>query len=349
VSFPLVLLNGGEGADFFKLSVRGIPAGWFSLPSPVVRIREGEQRDVVLLIQPPDSGQVHAGRHTLTVQVASHAMQEDLVELQVTLTVATIEIDDRVGLLMASNTFSAVPGEITAVPVVLLNQGQDEDALQLAVDGLPGSWVSCPQEPIVVPPGQQEEVSLAIQPPPETESRAGRHRFRILVRSEANPDDRAEATCVLTVATYTAFQAILDPIQVEAGEAALLTIENRGNYQQVFELMWRSLNDQLDFDVNPSHQVRLGAGKTETLDLRGLPRRRPLVGGEMNYPFTVRVRSADGEVQDLRGEVIGKAAVPTWLALIVVILVLALVCLSAFVLAGGNLAILSPIGSAISA
>jgi uncharacterized membrane protein len=340
-SVPLILLNGGDEADFFKLSVSGIPSSWVSLPSPVIRIREGEQREAVVLVQPPDSGQVHAGRHPLIVKVASHAVQEDVVQLEATLTVATVEVDGRIGLLMGTNTFSAVPGESTTVPVVLVNQGQEEDTLQMAVAGIPATWVSCPQAPIKLAPGQQEQVSVTLQPPPETESRAGRHRFRIQIASQLNPDDRIEAACVLTVAAYTAFTASLDPLCTEAGDTAQLTIENGGNYQQVFQVMWRSLNDDLDFEASPGRKVPIAAGQSQTLELRATPRHRPLAGGRMSYPYTIRVRSVDDEVQDLRAEVMGKAWVPTWLALIVVLLVLALACLSAFILAGGNLPALS--------
>ena len=337
VSVPLVLLNGGDEADFFKLSVQGIPSSWVSLPSPVVRIREGEQRDVALLIHPSDAGRVRAGRHPMVVQVASHAVPDDVVALEVTLTVATVEVDGRIGLLMASSTFSAVPGESSTVPVVLLNQGQQDDTLRLAVDGIPGSWLSGVQDWIPLAPGQQKEVLVAIRPPPETESRAGRHRFRIQVISQASPDDGPEAACVLTVATYTAFWAELDPLRTEAGDVTRITIENRGNYQQVFGLLWRSLNDALDFESSVMRDVPIPAGQAETVDLRIKPRSQPLIGGEMSYPFTVRVRSADSEVQDLRGEVIGKARIPNWLALIVLVLVLALACLSVFVLTGGDL------------
>ncbi len=342
MSVPLVLLNGGSEADFFKLSVQGLPSNWVSLPSPVVRIREGEQRDVTLLIQPPDSSQIPAGRHPLVVRVASHAVPEDVVELEGTLTVATIEVDGPVGLLLASNTFSAIPGERTSVPVVVLNQAAKDDILQLAVDGIPGNWVSYSQALVPLAPDQEKEVSIAIQPPPGTESRAGRHPFRIQVASQVNPEDVAEAECVLTVATYAAFAAVLDPICTEAGDPTRITIENLGNYQQIFGLMWRSLNDEVAFEASATRDVRIPAGRTETVELQATPRRRPLIGGEMSHPFTVRVRSADHEVQDLRGEVISKARVPTWLVLIVLVLVLALACVSVLVLSGADLPELSP-------
>ena len=343
---PLVLLNGGSEADFFKLSVQGLPSNWVSLPSPVVRIREGEQRDITLLIRPPDSSQIRAGRHPLVVRVTSHAAPGDVVELEGTLTVATLEVEGPVGLLLASNTFSAVPGERTTVPVVLLNQATKDDVLQLAVDGIPGNWVSYSQALVPLAPGQQKEVSVAIRPPPGTESRAGRHPFRIQVASQVNPEDAAEAECVLTVATCAAFAAALDPMCTEAGDPIRITIENLGNYQQVFGLMWRSLNDEVAFEASATRNVRIPAGRTETVELRATPRRRPLIGGQMSYPFTVRVRSADHEVQDLPGEVISKARVPTWLVLIVLVLVLALACLSAFVLVGADLPDLNPAGPA---
>ena len=347
VSVPLVLLNGGSEADFFKLSVQGIPSNWVSLPSPVVRIREGEQRDVMLVIQPPDSSQIGAGRHPLVVRVASHAVPDDVVELEGTLTVAVIEVEGQVGLLMASNTFSAVPGESSTVPVVLLNQGLKDDTFRLAVDGIPGNWVSYSPALIPLAPDQQKEVLVAIRPPPGTESRAGRHRFRIQVISQASPDDVAEAECVLAVGAYTAFGAALHPLRTEAGDPTRITIENSGNYQQVFGLMWRSLNDDLAFDAGSTREVRIPAGQTETAQVQAMPRRRLLTGGEMTYPFTVRVQSADRETLDLRGEVVSRARIPTWVIVVLLTLVLALVCSALFVLAGAEIPGLGPTAPAV--
>jgi uncharacterized membrane protein len=338
VTVPLVLLNGGSEADFFKLSVQGIPSEWVTLPSPVVRIREGEQRDVELVIQPPDSAQVRAGRHPLIVRVVSHAVPDDVVELEGMLTVAVVEAKGQVSLLLASNDFSAVPGESTTITAVLLNDGDEEDAVQLAIEGIPANWVFSSSAPISLASGQQREVAVAIRPPPETESRAGRHRFSIRVISQASPDSIAQAECVLTVGTYADFAAAFSLLRTEVGEPAEITIENRGNFQQVFHLMWRSLNDELAFDTGSTRELRVPAGQTETATVRAVPRRRPLLGGQMSYPFTVRVQSADQETQDLKGEVICGARIPALAVLLLVVLVLALVGLSLFVLAGGDLA-----------
>jgi hypothetical protein len=238
---------------------------------------------------------------------------------------------------LASNEFSAVPGQSTPVTAVLLNEGEEEESVQLAIEGVPANWVLLPPAPIPIAGGQQVDVAFAIRPPPETESRAGRHPFCIQVTGQDSPEDVAEAECVLTVGTYAAFAASLSPVQTEAGEPVHISIENQGNFQQVFRLMCRSLNDELAFDSSSTLEVRVPAGGTETAEVHALPRRRPLVGGPMSYPYSVRVLSADREIQDLRGEVISRARIPTLAVLFVVVLVLALVGLSLLVLDGGDL------------
>jgi uncharacterized membrane protein len=332
------LLNGGSDADFFKLSVRGIPPEWVTLPSPVVRIREGEQRDAKLVIQPPDSAQMRVGRHPLVVRVVSHAVPDDVVELEGTLTVAAIEAKGPVSLLLASNDFPAVPGERTTVTAVLLNEGDEEESVQLAIEGIPANWVSFPSAPTPLAAGQQTEVAFTIRPPADTESRAGRHRFSIRVIGRASPDCISEAECVLTVGTYAAFVAALNPLQAAEGEPVQISVENQGNFQQVFHLMWRSLNDELAFDSGSTQQLRVPAGQTEVAEVRAVPRSRPLVGGPMGHPYTVRVQSADHETQDLRGEFISRARIPSLVVLLLVVLVLVLIGLSLFALGGGDLA-----------
>jgi len=137
----------------------------------------------------------------------------------------------------------------------------------------------------------------------------------------------AEAGCTLTIATFTEFSSELRPQRVEAGEPARVTVENRGNIQQALTLTWQSPNDALTFEPGPTQELRVPPGEVAMAEFRASPRKRPFFGGEVTHPFTARVQSADRETQNLSGEVVSRALVPSWVLPAVLVLILAVACI----------------------
>jgi uncharacterized membrane protein len=68
---PVLLYNQSTEDQNLTLSIRGIPSTWVSVPSPLVYLVPGEQREVVLTVQPPAFPEGRAGRHALAIRVAS--------------------------------------------------------------------------------------------------------------------------------------------------------------------------------------------------------------------------------------------------------------------------------------
>ena len=145
--------------------MRGIPSIWVSVPSPVVRLAAGEQREVLVTIQPPPPPQGRAGRHQVVIRVTSQETPQQAAEATCTLTVAALEVPGRIGLLLAATEFPVAPGETVAIPLVLFNQGLEGDVVSLSVEGIPSSWVYASSASTPLSPGQQQEVTLTIQPP----------------------------------------------------------------------------------------------------------------------------------------------------------------------------------------
>ena len=87
VNLPVVLINQGTYPDQFRVSLTGIPATWISLPTQAVQLTPGEQRSLVVTIQPPRTPQSRAGRYSLAVSAASQAVPSEAVEAHLTLTV----------------------------------------------------------------------------------------------------------------------------------------------------------------------------------------------------------------------------------------------------------------------
>jgi len=337
VTVPLVLHNLSGSDGLFELAVRGIPTTWVTVPSLVIRLAAGEQREVSLLIQPPLPPQGRAGRHHLTVRVAKQDTPQQAAEATCTLTVAALVVSGRIGLLLAATEFPVTPGDSVAIPLVLFNQGLEGDLVNLAVEGIPSSWVSASAASIRLSPGQQQEVTLTIQLPRSGEGGAGRHPFQILATSQAAPGQVAAADCVLTIATFTRFNSELRPRRIEAGEPARVVVENRGNIQQAFTVTWQSPDDELEFEPAPTQELRIAPGDVAMAEFLAKPRSRTLVGRERAWPFTARVQAAEGERRNLNGEVVAKPLIPGSVLTVVLVLILAIACIAViFTVLGGS-------------
>ncbi|MGD9046705.1 MAG: hypothetical protein PVF77_01510 [Anaerolineae bacterium] len=328
VTVPLVVHNLSGSDGFFELAVRGIPSTWVTVPSPVIRLAADEQREVPLIIQPPLPPQGRPGRHQLIVRAASQATPQQTAEATCTLTVAALVVPGRIGLLLAATDFPVAPGESVSIPLTLFNQGLEGDVVNLAVEGIPGSWVSASAASIRLSPGQQQEVMLTIQPPRSGEGGAGRHPFRILATSQAAPGQVAAADSILTITSFTQFGSELRPQRIEAGEPARVVVENQGNVQQEFSVSWHSPDDGMDFEPAPTQELRIPPGEVAMAEFQAKPRNRPLFGRERVWPFTARVQAAEGERRNLNGEVVGKALIPSSVLMAVLVAILAIACIA---------------------
>ena len=328
VNVPLSLQNHSPVDGFFEITVAGIPSNWVSMPSPAFRLAAGEQRQVLLTIQPPPPPQGRAGRHQVVIRVVSQETPQQAAEAACTLTVAGLQVPGRIGILLTATEFSVAPGESVTFPLVLLNQGLEGDMVSLSVDGVPSSWVSASSPSISLSPGQQQEVTLTIRPTPSGESGAGQHPFKVLVTSQANPGQVAVAECVLVVASFSRFSSELHPQRSEARAPARVTVENQGNVEQLFTLTWQSPDDGLDFEPLSTQQLHVPPGQVAMAEFSARPRSRPLFGGDSVLPFTTHVQAAGVGVQNLNGEIVSKALIPTWVPIAVLALLLACACLS---------------------
>lgn len=230
------------------------------------------------------------------------------------------------GVHLASLEYAVDPGSSTMIPCILVNNGLQNDVFALVVEGVPGNWLSLPARTVPVPAGQQREVTLAVQPPRSSKSRAGRYPVRIRVQSQASPGQEASAECMLTVGAFADFAAALDPEWAEAGQICRVTVENRGNIQSDFSLTWQSPDDQLQFDPGPRQSLRTRPGQASTIEFQTWPQHRPIFGRTKGYPFAIRVQSLTRDTQTLTGEIVGRARAPAWLLAAVLIFVLACVC-----------------------
>jgi hypothetical protein len=324
VTVPVEIENLSEQEDHFEVSLRGIPLDWVDIGTPVVRLGAGERTEVAVVIEAPPASQVRAGQYPVTLVVLSQSSPSQRIETEFTLTVAAFEVHGRIGVLMESVQFSVAPGSSAEIPIVLLNQGLVEDSFKLAVEGLPISWVSTSSPVTRLAAGEQKEVILTILPPRDAQSKAGRHKFNLIVSSQEAPDQAAKIGGTLTVAAYSKFSCKIDQPLVEAGQTARIIVQNQGNIQETYTLTWQSENDSLEFDQGNIRELKVQAGETSAVEFMAQPRQRPILGGEINYEYSVLVQSSEKETLTIGGEVSSKGIIPIW-----VIPVLAVLCLGA--------------------
>jgi hypothetical protein len=324
VTILIGLVNQGDEEDHFEVSVRGIPLDWVSIETPVVRLNPGEKADVPLVIEAPPASQVRAGQYSLTLMVFSQSTPSQRVETELTLTVAAFEVQGRIGVLMESVQFSVAPGSSAVIPIVLLNQGLVEDNFKLSIEGLPVSWVSTSSPVTRLAAGEQKEVVLTILPPRDSQSKAGRHTFKLIVTSQEAPDQSASVSGTLTVAAYSRFSCEIEPPILEAGQPVRVLVSNQGNIQETYTLTWQSEGDSLEFEPGATRELKVPAGETAAVEFFAQPRQRPILGGEKIYEYSILVQSSEKETLTVGGEITSKGMIPIW-----VIPVLAVLCLGA--------------------
>lgn len=351
ITVPVVLVNQGTVEDYFELSLVGLPALWVSTPSAVTRLVPGQRQEIPVIVNPPAPPQGHAGRYQFTIRVVSQQDADQAAEVECTLTVAAYELRGRIGILMESTHYAVAPGDSVSMSFVLINQGLVEDYLSLSLEGIPAGWVSTPAVMNRLTPGEQREVSVTIQPPRAPQSEAGRNPFSLQVTSREAPGEVAEVACTLTIGTFTEFTSELNPQMLDAGQSALIMVNNQGNARESFNLSWESQTDELIFEaVQPqappapvapdqaappaekvfapvaSQRLRVPAGEVDSLEYRAKPRKMLWVGGEVSYPFTVRVQSSDKVSQAHSGQVTARGLIPVWVFPLLMLVCLSLVC-----------------------
>ena len=324
------LQNQGEIDDYFELSVLGIPSAWVTIPDPVIRLAPGEQKPASLTINAPPASEKSTGWYSMKIRVSSQIDPSQSAEVDVTLKVAVYEIQGRLGVMMHSNQFTAIPGSSISIPLVLRNQGLEQDGFRLAIDGIPTGWVSTSSPVTQLGPGEQKGITLNIHPPRSPQSRAGRHPFTLELISQKYPEQVTSIECILTLAAFTQFACELEPPEFSADEPAQVAIINQGNIQQSYELTWISERDELVFSTESPNPVRVPAGEVGAAEFTTVLQRKPLFGSQVTTPFSIQVKSAENQIKTLNGKVISKGLIPVWVVPAVIVACLLFACVAAF-------------------
>ncbi len=340
VNLLVGILNDGPQDEDVEISVRGVPAGWI-MPindGRLVHVPAGQAETVTLTLLPPPLPESRVGQYPLEIQAVSLSDPDHPAIDHALLTVAAYESPGRIGMLLGTTSFAAVPGSTVHIPLILLNRGLQEDGFRLGVTGIPSNWISTDSPNTRLGPGESRELMVTVQVPRSPQAGAGRTPFVIQFGSQLFPDESAEVSCILTIAAFSQFSAVVEPATLGSGQLGRVVISNQGNTVDTYTLSFQSTGDFMVFQkpvqvaqpgmqpgtqrvetgyaqIPAGERFQVEAGQSAAYPFRARLRSRPIVGGEASYPFTIIVTSPERR-QDLTGQLIETALMPAWLPVV---------------------------------
>jgi len=356
IDIPITLHNQGESTDYFEVGIRGISASWVTISTQVVELTADQEQTITLTIQPPPPPQSQAGVYPVKLVVASQSDPRQKAEAEVILRVAVFESRGRIGVMMESVQFAVAPGKSIDIPILLSNQGLESDSFKLSVEGLPINWISTQTPTMRLEPGEKKDIKLHVQPPLQPASKAGRHSFKIRFTSQAIPEDSIEVSCIMTIAAYRRFMASLQPDEAEAGVPIQLTVENKGNIDQTFNVTWASQDDDLAFEailstpkdgqaqkeadqqpeilqLTEPYPLRVPSGEVGSLQFSGKPVKQNIFGSGKAHPYSVTVNQVEkGEngAVNIQGQINSRPLFPAWVLALAAVILVSMACLFIF-------------------
>ncbi len=355
VEIHIAVINERLEEDYVEIEVKGVPADWTTIDTPVVHLAAGEAKQVILDVQAPPLPQSRVGQYPLDVRAVSQTNPLRSVAVRSIVTVAAYQSKGRMGVLLDSVQFSISPGSQIEIPIVLENRGLEGDSFALKVEGLPVDWISTNSLVTGLDPSTSREIILTINVPRTPEASAGRTPFTSQFISEEFPDQKTEVECILTILAFSRFSASLEPARLPAGQYGQVIINNEGNTSDAYSLTFQDPFHALVFEkavqvpraeaqpdpqrieiaymeIPAGERIQVASGQRDVYPFRCRLRSRPLISTERPYPFTVTALSSDYKAVELLGQVNEKGIIPIWmvpLAVIVLLLCLLLLLISA--------------------
>lgn len=353
LAVPFALANHSGYEDSFEIHIQGVPDDWVFLDMPVIHLAPNERREASVTFRAPEASPLSEGVYPVILRAVSQSHAEWRDEASFNLTVGSIEAtrpsasplqipfsevpgqpyqNNLMGVIIERAQYSVAPGQTLSIPVTIANRGMLEDTFYLSVDGLPQDWVSLSVSSLHLYPSDQRLVTLAITPPGLPSSRAGRYPFRLRVFNQAGAGQGMEVNLTLTVTAISQFVVDVNPRRIDSGKTARLRIQNLGNIQETYQIHFESQDGSLEFIPSISGPITVAPGETAAIDFNVSRRGLHWFGTETIIPYTIIVRSAEGEGQTLSAEVSSRPVFPIWVIPVLLFFLLTVICGVGFLL-----------------
>lgn len=244
----------------------------------------------------------------------------------------------QLSIVVNPESVTVTPGASADVQVTLVNYGNTVEQYELELEGLPAAWVTLPEKPVALMPGDRGDLSVSLHPPQESEATAGEHPFRLIARSLGEEGERAVRPAAVIVEPFHRFSAELRPAHAKHGDTVHLTIRNEGNDEAQYVVRGEDPAQAITFGERQSITVPPGEETAVSLTLNA--KERPRFGRGERLPFEVGVGAATGAERTFHGQLEVPARYSLGCIALAVVLLLLLglgsCCANALFSGGGN-------------
>ena len=220
---------------------------------------------------------------------------------------------------LAGPDMAVAPGAHAQAVLTVENTGEDADRYFLEIDGLPKGWVRIDRVELTLEPGEKGQVVLSFKPLRRSETRPGDYPFVVRVRARSTPAETVDVPAVLSVLPYGGFGMALEDERLPGEGQFKVYLHNQGNAPLTLDLGGIDPVNMLQVQL-ATPRVQLAPGERQAVVGEVHPRHRRLLGGATAREFFVIARSHDpsGFIASVPGTVIERAALPTWLPLLLI-------------------------------
>lgn len=241
-------------------------------------------------------------------------------------------MSDRIKAKLTPSEFEVeAGGEPVEASITAQNLGDIVDRFSLSLDGLDPSWFSFSESGVSLFPGDSAQVKIRFEVPKKEGIKSGAYPFKLRVTSGSDPEEYSAVPGSLEVSPIAEFHLDMSPKSVETRNKAKykVTLANSGISDLTFNLKARDTEQGCIFKFTPENPV-VPAWETKVIKLVGQPRKRPWIGENKTYHFTLTANIADkADSKSIDGELTYRprwhSLRPLWRALRT-LLIIAAVC-----------------------
>ncbi|MFW6063011.1 MAG: Calx-beta domain-containing protein [Chloroflexota bacterium] len=223
--------------------------------------------------------------------------------------------DGALALALTPHQVEVEPGGEAVVQITILNQGVTVEDVQVRVEqqGIASTWIRVNNGAIKLMPDEAKSLTLTVAPPHGSTIEAGQHAFQVLVTSSRG--EHASIKGSVLVDRWEDDLLEMHPRKLQEGIDARLSVHNRGNFDNRYQIVGIDDADALEFEFDQPQNVTRTDVTEEGLWISvpsneearipftvGAKKRPWLRAPTIPYPFQIRVRSETSDWQALDGQ-----------------------------------------------
>lgn len=226
-----------------------------------------------------------------------------------------------VTLALSPTTLELIPGRRAQAGLEITNQGAAEETFTIAIEGLPPDWVTLPQPTLRLPPGGRQTVPVTLHLPPNSGAAASSRPYRLNVTTQTRPGQRVGVVGQVAIRGLEAFDLAAIPPSVPNRSVVRMEIANRGNLRSTYTITGSNPHESVHFE-GLGQQITLEPGQLGAVEVELEAIRRPFFGRKFTLPFDLTVFTAAGVSRQQTSELEVKPFIPTWLIILLLVLLL---------------------------